>query len=77
MSMVATHPCWNTPPFFLCFLRKIIQPTHQAHPALFQRLLDFEKYLSGNELQIGGFDLLYKEPWRQWRPGVGDGLLEI
>ena len=25
------------------------------------RLLDIEKYLSGNELQIGGFDLLYKE----------------
>jgi hypothetical protein len=24
------------------------------------RLLDFEKYLAGNELQVGGFDLLYK-----------------
>eukprot|EP00434_Breviolum_minutum_P005916 symbB.v1.2.005217.t1/scaffold266.1/size251003/14 len=31
-------------------------------------LLDFEKYLSGNELQIGGFDLLYKDGYRYSPP---------
>eukprot|EP00438_Fugacium_kawagutii_P021386 Skav232433 [mRNA] locus=scaffold189:192919:197144:- [translate_table: standard] len=31
-------------------------------------LLDFEKYLTGNELQIGGFDLLYKDGSRYSPP---------
>ena len=33
-------------------------------------LLDMEKYLSGNELQIGGFDLLYKDRRRENMVGV-------
>ena len=32
------------------------------------RLLDIEKYLSGTELQIGGFDLLYKEKVSEFAP---------
>lgn len=31
-------------------------------------LLDFEKYLAGNELQVGGFDLLYKDGCRYSPP---------
>lgn len=31
-------------------------------------MLDFEKYLSGNELQIGGFDLLYRDGLRYGPP---------
>lgn len=31
-------------------------------------LLDIEKYLSGNELQVGGFDLLYKDGYRYSPP---------
>ncbi|CAJ1449006.1 unnamed protein product, partial [Effrenium voratum] len=31
-------------------------------------LLDIEKYLTGNELQIGGFDLLYKDGYRYAPP---------
>ena len=37
-------------------------PPHPPKSSNASRLLDIEKYLSGNELQVGGFDLLYKEP---------------
>ena len=42
-----------------------------------KRLLDFEKYLVGNELQIGGFDLLYKAWAPSWAWGSGGDLVDL
>lgn len=62
MYEYSCNPCFNIPTSTLCFSGTSSKQSSSVPSSFFsQRLLDFEKYLSGNELQIGGFDLLYKE----------------